>query len=405
MLPPALHRRYAFLLLALAPIAQTQAQSTQPQPQPLPLDAMQTLASVFGVIRSDYVTAVDGDRLMAACTKGMFTALDSASAYLDAEDLKALSGRPPAGTVGIGVELVMRAGLPTVAAALEGSPAEKAGLRPRDYLLDIDGRSLEETTLSQALDLLQGKAGTPLVLTLRRPGESAPRKLTLVREPTQLKPVFGRRWGEDLGYLQVRALRENTPADLRTAVQSLLQAGPLKGLVLDLRHAPGGLLQASIEVAAMFLPAQAVITRTEGRQPEARQTFTADRAQVRGSARQPRAPWPDALQTVPLVVLVDGGTASGAEIIAAALRDNGRARLLGSKTFGRGSIQTVRMVSPTTAIKLTTALYRTPGGELLQDRGLQPDEPLPELDQLQRAGTDDDPALPRARRLLGAGPG
>ncbi len=386
------------LLLAASPAVQAQPTKAPP----LPLDSMRTMAAVFGLIRTDYVTDVDGERLVTACTKGMFSALDPASAYLDADALTALKGKRSS-DVGIGVELVLRAGLPTVAAAIEGSPAERAGLRPRDYILEIDGESMEEADLDRTLARLRGKADSELALTIRRPGESAPRTLKLTRAASELRPVFASRWGADLGYLRVRGLLEGTPGELRAAFRTLQQAGPLKGLVLDLRNSPGGLLNASVEIAAMFLPEQAVVVRTEGRLPDANQTFTADRAEVqRSAARGPRDPWPEALTTLPVVVLVDGGTASGSEIIAAALRDNGRARLLGSRTFGRGSIQTLRMLSPHTAVKLTTALYRTPGGQQLQGRGLLPDETLPDLDRLDQAGTDKDPLLRRAAALLAA---
>jgi carboxyl-terminal processing protease len=354
------------------------------------------------MIQSDYVTPTDGTRLMNGCMKGMFKTLDSASAYLDAEAFAALRGPRSSDISGIGVELTQRAGLPTVVSTSEGSPAEQAGLRPRDYLLEIDGESMEEADLAQAIARLNGKAGTPLTLSIRRPGESAPRTLTLVRATVPIAPVAGRRGTDGIGYLRVRGFRENTPADVRREFLALQQAGPLRGLVLDLRHSPGGLLNASVELAAMFLPPQAVIARSEGRAAEATQTYTADRAEVQKLARSARDPWPEAMVTLPLAVLVDSGTASGAEILAAALRDNGRARLVGSKTFGRGSVQTVRMLTPTTAVKLTTALYRTPSGQALQDRGLLPDEVVPELEQLAQAGSDADAGWARARALLTA---
>ena len=394
---PARHRPLCLLVLLLAAAPLVRAEPAKPSP--LPLDAMKNMAAAFGLIRSDYVTAVDGDRLIASCTKGMFKELDPASAYLDGESLADLRGRRGS-DVGIGVELTLRAGLPTVAAALEGSPADRAGLRPRDYILEIDGESMEETTLEQALARLRGKPGSELTLTVRRPGDPASRTVTVTRAATEVKPVFARRWGADLGYLRVRSLREGTPREVHAAVLGLQQSRPLKGLVVDLRNSPGGLLQSAIEIAAMFLPDQAVVVRTDGRLPESNQTYTADRAVLLKAAKGAPEAWYDTWTTMPVVVLVDGGTASGAEIIAAALRDNGRARLLGSRTFGRGSIQTLRMISPDSAVKLTTALYRTPGGQQLQGRGLIPDETLPDLERLDQAGTDKDPLLLRAATLL-----
>lgn len=394
--------RHAVLAgLALAAITPT----TRAEPlSPQMLESLKAVATSYGLIQTDYVTPVEGSRLMNACMKGMFKSLDPASAYLDAEALAALKGPRSSDTSGIGVELTQRAGLPTVVATSEGSSAELAGLRPRDYLLEVDGESMEEAEPARAIALLNGKAGSSLTLVIRRPGESAPRTLTLVRATVPIQPVTSRRGADDIGYLRVRGLRDTTPADVRREFRSLQQAGPLRGLVLDLRHSPGGLLNASLEIAAMFLPPQAIMARSEGRVAEANQTFTADRNEIQKLSRSPRDAWPEALATLPLVVLVDSGTASGAEIIAAALRDNGRARLVGSKTFGRGSVQTVRMLSPTTAAKLTTALYRTPAGQTLQDRGLVPDEAAPEPERLSQAGSDADPGFARARSLLGARP-
>ncbi|MFG6467884.1 S41 family peptidase [Roseateles sp. BYS87W] len=388
----------AAMLASIAPIA-----LADPLP-PQVTESLRAVASSYQAIQSDYVTPVDGTQLLSACMKGMFKSLDASSAHLDGPALAALTGPRPRDTAGIGVELTQRAGLPTVVSTSPGSPAETAGLRPRDFLLEIDGESLEEADPAQAIARLNGPAGSTVTVTLRRPGESAPRTLSLVRVVGRVPPIVRTRGPDDIGYLRLYSLLEATPGELRREFNALQQGGPLRGLVLDLRRSPGGLLNASIEIAAMFLPPDAVIARSEGRVAEATQTFTANRAEVQKLARTPRQPWPEALTSVPLVVLVDSGTASGAEILAAALRDNGRARLIGSKTFGRGSVQTVRMISPTSAIKLTTALYRTPAGEMLQGRGLAPDEAVPELELFSQAGSANDPALARARALLAARP-
>lgn len=394
---PLMSLRLALIsLMAAATLPTAQAEPLPPQV----LESLRNVAASYQMIQTDYVTPVEGVRVMNACMKGMFRELDEASAYLDTEALDDLMGRRKSDLVGVGIDLVQRAGLPAVVAVIEGSPAERAGLRPRDYILEIDGESMEETELANAQAKLRGKPGSEVTLAIRRPGESTSRALKLMREAAVNKPVSGRRWGADVGYLRVRGVRESTPGELRAAFSALQQAGPLNGLVLDLRRSPGGLLHSSIEIAAMFLPEQAVVVRTEGRLAEANQIYTADRAEVRKSSKSSRDAWPDALTALPLVVLVDGGTASGAEIIAAALRDNGRARLLGSRTFGRGTIQTVRMLPASTAVKLTTAVYRTPGGQLLHSRGLQPDESIPDLDLPDQAGTDKDPAMHRAGTLL-----
>ena len=226
--------------------------------------------------------------------------------------------------------------------------------------------------------------------------ETERRLLTLVREPVFIKPVSARRAAFDIGYLHIPSVNESTARDVREEFRKLQAAGSLRGLVLDLRNSPGGLLLPSIELAAMFLPPDAPVVSTEGRLPESNQAWTANRDEILKNRYAKRDEWPEAMKTVPLVVLVNAGTAAGVEIIAAALRDNGRAKLIGSKTFGRGSIQTVRPLGPDSAIKLTTAFYKTPSGHRLQGNGLEPDLAAPDLQRMEDAGTDQDAGLNKA---------
>ncbi|WP_425500796.1 S41 family peptidase [Pseudaquabacterium terrae] len=360
------------------------------------LDELKKVAAIYGIIQTEYVTPVEGTVVLSGCMKGMLNRLDAQSAYLDKEEFEDLIRGPSRDVVGIGVEMVVRAGLPTVVSAIEGSPADRVGLRPKDYILEIDGHSMEESEVQDAVKRLRGKPGTTVSLVIRRPGEMESRSLTLVREPTYLKRVSSRRTPFDIGYLRIPSVNENTASDVRAEFRKLQAAGPLRGLVLDLRNSPGGLLLSSIELAAMFLPPDAPVVSTEGRSSESNKAWTANRDEILKSKYAKRDDWPDAMKSVPLVVLVNAGTASGVEIIAAALKDNGRAKLIGSKTFGRGTIQTVRPLSKDSAIKLTTAFYKTPSGRHLQGNGLEPDLQAPDLQRLEDAGTDQDAGLSKA---------
>lgn len=387
-------------MLAASAVAQTSFGAESTRLPPAVLDELSKVAAVYSMIQTDYITPVDGVGVMSSCMKGMFKILDSQSTYLDKEALEDFQGASLPDLAGIGVELTMRSGLPTVVAANEGSAAERAGLRPKDYIVEIDGQSMEEIELRDAMRLLRGQPGSTVSLVIRRPGEFVNRSIKLTRQFAAFKPISGQRVSFDIGYLRVREIRESTAPEIRAEFRKLQGARPLRGLVLDLRNSPGGLLGSSIELAAMFLPSEAPIVSTVGRLPEANQAFTANRDTImkwRGSLKDP---WPDAMKAIPLVVLVNGGTASGAEIIAAALRDNARATLVGSKTFGRGNIQTVRQLSKDSAIKLTTAYYKTPNGDQLQGNGLAPDVQSPDLDRIEDAGSDGDLGLRKAIELL-----
>ncbi|EJL86305.1 C-terminal processing peptidase [Polaromonas sp. CF318] len=375
-----------------------QAQKLSPEV----LDELKKVASIYGMIQTDYVTPVDGTVVLASCMKGMLNKLDLQSAYMEKDEFEDFMRGPPKDLVGIGVEIVIRAGLPTVVSAIEGSPASRSGLRPKDYIMEIDGHSMEESEARDAVKRLRGKPGTTVNLTIRRPGEMENRSLTLIREPSYLRRVSSRRAPFDIGYLRIPSVNESTAPDVRAEFRKLQATGPLRGLVLDLRNSPGGLLLSSIELAAMFLPPDAPIVSTEGRLSESNRAWTANRDEILKGGYAKRDDWPDAMKSVPLVVLVNAGTASGVEIIAAALRDNNRAKLMGSKTFGRGTIQTLRPLSKDSAVKLTTAFYKTPSGRQLQGNGLEPDVQAPDLQRMEDAGTDQDAGLIKAINLLRA---
>jgi len=395
------HRRVPTFLLAgliAAPIAPAFAQ--EQKLSPAVLDELRKVAAIYSMIQTDYVAPVEGTAVISSCMKGMLRSLDPQSTYMDKDEFENFWRAPSPDLVGIGIEMAFRAGLPTVVSAIEGSAADRAGLRPKDYILEIDGHSTEETEMRDAVMRLRGKPGSTVTLVIRRPGEVVNRTVTLTREQTFVKAVSSRRTSFDIGYLRIRSVNDSTGPDVRAAFRKLQDARPLRGLVLDLRNSPGGLLASSIELAAMFLPPNAPIVSTQGRLPESNQAWTANRDEILKSKLAKSDPWPEAMKSVPLVVLVNAGTASGVEIIAAALRDNNRAKLVGSKTFGRGTIQTVRQLTQDSAIKLTTAYYKTPSGRQLQGNGLDPDVQAPDLDRLENAGTEGDVGFSKAIALL-----
>lgn len=384
------------LVLGLAAFAIAPAWAQPKKMSPEALDEIRKIAAIRSMIQTDYFKPVDDVAVLGSCMKGMLSGLDGQSVYFDAEAFEEFKSGGPSGEVGIGIEMTLRAGLPTVTTAIDGSAAQRAGLLPKDYILEIDGLSMEESTLEDAIKKLRGAPGSTVALTLRRPGETVNRRVSITREVTRVQPAWSRRLTGDVGYIKMSSFTDQSAPALRAAFKELQSTKALKGLVLDLRNAPGGLLTATIEIAAMFLPEGAPVVSFEGRLPESNQFIRADRNEITQARGAINEPWPAAMRSVPLVVLVNTGTASGAEIVAGALRDNGRAKLIGSKTFGRGSIQTVRQLTPNTAIKLTTAVYKTPSGRLLQNKGLEPDLQAPDPDRYEDRATAQDPGLKQA---------
>lgn len=368
------------------------------------MEEIRKVAAIQAMIQTDYVREVSAVSVLGACMKGMVSSLDGQSVYFDAESFEEFKGNASNGEVGIGVELSLRAGLPSITTAIDGSVAQRADLRPKDYILEIDGHSMEESTLEDAIKRLRGAPGTSVDLLLRRPGEATNRPLKLTRELTPMNPVFASRSFGKVGYIKLSGFTDQSAPALRSAFNKLQSVQGMKGVVLDLRNSPGGLLTSTIEIAAMFLPEGAPVVSLEGRLPESNQAFRADRQEILRGRNAVNEPWPAAMRSLPLVVLVNAGTASGAEIVAAALRDNGRAKLVGSKTFGRGSIQTVRQLTFDTAIKLTTAIYKTPNGLALQNTGLLPDVQARDPERYDDRATAADPALKQALVMLDGQP-
>ena len=312
-------------------------------------------------VRSEYVEPVTKEQLDLAAVDGMVASLDPHSAFLDPAEYEAMRVSTAGHYSGVGLEVAERDGRIAVVTPIDGSPASRAGLRSGDILLEVDGRTVEDGTLHEIIDRMRGFVGSTVRLTVERGGEPEPLQFALERSEVHVRTVRAEPLPGRYGYLRVTHFTDATPRDFDRALADLQHAGPLRGLVLDLRGNPGGVLEASVSVADEFLDA-GIIVRAEGRTAESR-------FELRATAG-------DALRSAPLVVLIDRGSASGAEIVAGALRDHGRATLMGERTFGKGSVQTVMPLANGQALKLTTSRYFTPSGASIHERGLEPDVAL-----------------------------
>ena len=344
----------------------------------LPMAELRQLADVYGLIKAGYVEPVDGQKLMAGALNGMVSALDPHSAFLDETAYRALREGTQGRFVGTGLEVAPTdRGRLGVVAAVEGSPAERAGIRPGDILIRVDGVATAGLPPEQVIAMLRGEAGTRVSITVERLGHLL--DFSLTRQQIVQQSVRARLVEPGYAWLRIAQFQEPTVDDMAGALASLYRQEPqLKGLVLDLRNDPGGLLQGAIGVAAAFLPRGASIVSTDGQLADARQLYLGSPEFYSLSGKDPLARLPDAVKSVRMVVLVNAGSASASEIVAGALQDHRRATVMGSRTFGKGSVQTVRPLSGDTAVKLTTARYYTPGGRSIQARGIEPDLPVDE---------------------------
>ncbi len=311
-------------------------------------------------VRREYVDPVAPGVLEQAAVEGMVKSLDPHSTFLDAAEFDEMQVSTAGSYSGVGIEVTEQDGKMLVVAPIEGSPAERAGVKTGDVLLEVDGKAVEPGTLDQTIDRMRGHAGSSVHLVLAREGEPKPLEFDLQRSEVHVHTVRAEPLPGRYGYVRITHFSDSTPGDFDAAVLALQSASqaPLRGLVLDLRDNPGGVLESAVGVADSFLDS-GMIVRADGRTTEAR--FEMDATDG------------DLLAGAPVVVLVDRGSASGAEIVAGALRDHGRATLMGERTYGKGSVQTVMPLSNGEALKLTTSRYYTPSGRSIQERGLEPD--------------------------------
>ena len=346
----------------------------------LPLDELQQLAAVFGMVKSDYVEPVDEKKLITDAIGGMVAGLDPHSQYFDKKSWKEFREGTTGRFVGVGIEIGMEEGLVKVVTPIEGSPAFRGGLKSGDLITKIDDTAVKGLTLEQAVKRMRGEPGTKVLLTIFRKAEDRSFPVTIVRE--EIRTVSVRAKVVEPGYvwLRVSQFQDRTVEDFARKLEEIYKQDPnLKGIVLDLRNDPGGLLEASVAVSAAFLPANATVVTTNGQISESKSIFkAAPEYYLRRGGTDPLRNLPEALKSVPLVVLVNEGSASASEIVAGALQDNKRATVMGAQTFGKGSVQTVRQLSAETALKITTARYYTPSGKSIQAKGIVPDVMLDE---------------------------
>jgi carboxyl-terminal processing protease len=342
---------------------------------PLPLEELQQLAAVFGMVKTDYVEAVDDKKLITDAISGMVASLDPHSVYFDKKSFKEFREGTSGRFVGVGIEISQEDGLVKVVSPIEGSPADRAGLKPNDLITKIDDTAVKGLSLNEAVKKMRGEPKTKVVLMIFRKDENRTFPVTITREEIRTQSVRSKVIEPGYAWIRLSQFQERTVDDFVTKLEQIYKQEPnLKGLVLDLRNDPGGLLDAAVAVSAAFLPENVTVVTTDGQLAESKFTYkAAPEFYQRRSAADPLKRLPAAIKNVPLVVLVNEGSASASEIVAGALQDYKRATIMGNQTFGKGSVQTVRPLGPDTGLKLTTARYFTPSGKSIQARGIMPD--------------------------------
>jgi carboxyl-terminal processing protease len=339
----------------------------------LPIEELRAFTEVFGAIKTNYVEPVEDKKLITEAINGMLTGLDPHSAYLDQEAFRELQVGTQGQFGGLGIEVGMEDGFVKVISPIEDTPAFKAGIKPNDLIIKLDETPVKGMTLNDAVKKMRGKPNTTITLTISRKGESTPLVVTLTRAVIHVQSVKSKMYEPGFAWVRVSQFQEQTPESLVKQIDALFKQGQVKGLVLDLRNDPGGLLHGAVAVSAAFLPAKSLVVSTDGRAEDSRKKFYAVPDDYARRGDDVLKSLPASVKTVPMVVLVNGGSASASEIVAGALQDSKRAKVIGTQTFGKGSVQTIMPLGNNTAIKLTTARYYTPSGRSIQALGITPD--------------------------------
>jgi carboxyl-terminal processing protease len=327
---------------------------------PLPLKDLQTFVEILNRVKSDYVEPVEDKALLENAVRGMLGGLDPHSAYLDAEEFRDMNVATSGKFGGLGIEVQLKNGFVYVVSPIDDTPAARAGIQPGDLIVKIDDLSVKGLSLNEAVAKMRGDAGTKVTLTLVRDGATAPMVLELKRDIINVASVRSRMYDDGLAYVRISNFTTETGGSVSKEISKLVKnaGGQLKGMVLDLRNNPGGVLDSAVKVSDEFLDKGPIVS-IKGRNGDASRTFDATPGDMLGGR--------------PLVVLVNAGSASASEIVAGALQDQKRAVVVGAKTFGKGSVQTIMPLSSEGAIKLTTARYYTPSGRSIQGEGIDPD--------------------------------
>lgn len=347
----------AILSLSALTLSETDAEATEASVS-ISFEELQLFADTFDAIRRGYVEEVTDAELFEMAVKGMLTNLDPHSAYLTDDDYENLQESTDGQFTGLGIEIGYRGGFIAIVTPIDGSPAIEAGLQAGDVILKIDGTSTQGMSTSESSTYMRGAKGTEVTLEIGRAGESQPFDVVVTRGVIEVPSVRTRELDDGYWVIRVSRFQRDSGAEVTAALESALSEGEVRGVVLDVRNNPGGVMNASVEMAGNFLDGGLVVY-TQGRHPDSVSTFNAEAGEV--------------IPGVPLVVLVNGGSASASEIVAGALQDRGRGVIMGTQSFGKGSVQTVLPVSESKALKLTTSLYYTPSGRSIQQDGIVPD--------------------------------
>ncbi|NNE37812.1 MAG: S41 family peptidase [Gammaproteobacteria bacterium] len=343
--------------------AQEEAKDTS---QEIPFDEIRIFAEVFDKVKNDYVESIDDKQLIESAIRGLLAGLDPHSSYLDETAFQSLQEGTSGEFGGLGIEVSMENGFVKVIAPIDDTPAQRAGIQAGDLIIRLDDSPVKGLSLNEAVEIMRGKPGTDITLTLAREGMDQPLVLIITRETITRKSAWTRTLEPGYGYLRVSNFQTNTANDAQRVLETLKEqnGGSLKGLILDLRNNPGGILSGAVAISDLFLE-EGMIVYTEGRINDSKLTFDAKPV--------------DLINKAPMVVLVNGGSASASEIVAGALQDHGRAIIIGQKTFGKGSVQTILPMTNESALKLTTARYYTPSGRSIQASGIVPDINIDEV--------------------------
>lgn len=355
------HLLWLVLAISFSPLAaetDTESDVDESLPPRLPLNELRVFAEAFDRVSSAYVEEIDDRTLLENAIKGMLSQLDPHSAYLDKDTFSDLQENTTGNYGGLGLEVGMEDGFVRVIAPMDDTPAARGGIEPGDLIIQLDEQPVKGMSLSEAIEAMRGEPGSEIKLTIMREGQPQPQEFTLVREVIQVASVRKRLLEDGYGYIRIAQFQSTTGEEVEDAVKELTAEGKLRGLILDLRNNPGGVLQSAVEVSDVFID-DGLIVYTSGRMSNADLRFSATT--------------PDQTGGTPLVVLVNEGTASASEIVAGALQDHGRAVIMGVSTFGKGSVQTILPLNNEKAIKLTTSLYYTPNGRSIQAEGIVPD--------------------------------
>jgi carboxyl-terminal processing protease len=345
----------------------------------IPIDELRVFSEVFARIKNDYVEPVSDKKLIEQAIGGMVSSLDPHSNFLDDAAYKDLRTTTTGKFGGIGIEIGTEDGFIKVVTPIDETPAAKAGFRSGDLITKVDGESTRGLTTTKAVELMRGLPGTKVKLEVFRKDDRSTQTYTLTREQIKIQGVKAKLIEPGISFVRVRMFNETTVSDVAKALTEQHAQSPLKGVVLDLRNNPGGLLDAAVGLSAMFLPKDVLVVYTEGRMEGSRTKYLASKDFYSRRGADSLANAPDILKTVPVVVLINGGAASASEIVAGALQDHKRATVMGTTTFGKGSVQNIIPLSQTTGVKLTTSRYFTPNGRSIQGTGIEPDVLIDQL--------------------------